>query len=136
MSFLSPFAKIENWYSVFSTFLVLLGICFKFGQFLKRIPFLKSSGPQLSRGCIHFFSTLIFMYVMKHFIYFFSVSKKYFCTSDNNFDSFITPLIFHQIQHPGTLLNVELHQLSETVIEIKIWASIDREMIVFYWSAE
>ena len=60
LSFLSPFAEIENWYSLFSTFLVLLGIGFIIGQFLKRIPVLKSSRPQLSRGCIHFLFTLIF----------------------------------------------------------------------------
>ena len=40
--------------------------------------------------------------------------------SDNNFDSFLTPLIFHQIQHPGTLLNAELNQLFKSVIGIKI----------------
>ena len=74
-SLISAFAEIENWYSVFSTFLVLFGIGFKFGQFLKRIPVLKSSGPQLSRGCINFFSTWIFMYVMKHFTFFFRFQK-------------------------------------------------------------
>ena len=54
LSFLSPFAEIESEYSVFSTFLVLLGIGFVFGQFLKGIPVLKSSEHQLSPRRIHF----------------------------------------------------------------------------------
>jgi len=47
-----------------------------------------------------------------------------------NFEIFITPFNFHQIELPGTVLNAELRQLSETVIGIKIWPCIDREMIV------
>ena len=69
LSFLSPFAEIESEYSVFSTFLVLLGMGFILGQFLIGIPVLKSSGPQLSHGCFHFPFTLIFIYVMKHFTF-------------------------------------------------------------------
>ena len=42
----------------------------------------------------------------------------------------ISSFIFHQIQHPGTVLNAELHQLSETVFEIKIRPSLDREITV------
>ena len=57
LSFLSPFAEIESEYPVFSTFLVLLGIGFIIGQFLKVIPVLKSSGPQLTCGLIHFLFT-------------------------------------------------------------------------------
>ena len=40
----------------------------------------------------------------------------------------ISSFIFHQIQHPGTVLNAELQGLFETGIGIKIWPSIDREM--------
>ena len=59
-SFLSPSTEIENRYSVFSIFLVLLGNGFIFGQFLKSIPVLKSSGPQLSHGHIYFSFALSF----------------------------------------------------------------------------
>ena len=37
------------------------------------------------------------------------------------FETFITPFNFHQIQLPGTLLNAELNQLSESGIGFKIW---------------
>ena len=47
---------------------------------------------------------------------------------NNNFEIFITPFIFHQIELPGTVLNAELRQLSETVIGIKIWPCIDWEI--------
>ena len=59
-SILSPFTEIENRYSVFSIFLVLLRNGFIFGQFLKSIPVLKSSGPQLSHGHIYFLFVLSF----------------------------------------------------------------------------
>ena len=49
---------------------------------------------------------------------------------DKNFKTSRTPFIFHQIQHPGAVLNVELHQLFKTAIGIKIWPIIDREMTV------
>ena len=85
LSFLSPFAEIENWYSLFSTFLVLLGIGFIIGQFLKRIPVLKSSGPQLSRGCIYFLFTLIFYVCYEAFYFFGGVSTACFLSFRQNF---------------------------------------------------
>ena len=90
MFFLSPSAEIQSRYSVFSTFLVLLGNSFKFGQFLKSIPVLKSSGPQLSHGHTYFSSALSFLCVMKHFI----VLRKYFL----EFSGFGTK-IFNQLDH-------------------------------------
>ena len=121
LSFLSPFAEIESEYSVFSTFLVLLGIGFVFGQFLKGIPVLKSSEHQLSHGRIHFYFTIILMFFMMQFSSFCLVSNQYFCLSDKNVESSRTPIIFHQFQHPGAVLNAELHELFETVIGFKIW---------------
>ena len=70
-SFLSPSTEIENRYSVFSIFLVLLGNGFIFGQFLKSVPVLKSSEPQLSHGHIYFSFALSFLHAMKHFCIFF-----------------------------------------------------------------
>ena len=72
-SFLSPSTEIENRYSVFSIFLVLLCNGFIFGQFLKSIPVLKSSGPQLSHGHIYFSFALSFLHAMKHFCNFFCI---------------------------------------------------------------
>ena len=43
-------------------------------------------------------------------------------------ETFITPFNFHQIQLPRAVLNAELKGLFETVIGIKIWPSIDREI--------
>ena len=126
LSFLSPFAEIENWYSS----LVLLGIGFIIGQSLKEIPVLKSSGPQLSHGHIHFLFTLIFWYVMEQFTFLGGGSTSSFWFLDKNFKTSRSSLIFHQIQLPGAVLNAELPQLFETVIGIKIWPSIDREITV------
>ena len=67
-----------------------------------------------------FFLYVKFYVCYEAFYFFFQVSRKYFCTSDNNFKTFITLLIFHQIQHPGTFLNAELNELSEYVIGFKI----------------
>ena len=47
---------------------------------------------------------------------------------DNNFEIPITPFDFYQIQLPGAVLNTELKGLFKTVIGIKIWPSIDKEM--------
>ena len=127
-SFLSPSTEIENRYSVFSIFLVLLGNGFIFGQFLKSIPVLKSSGPQLSHGHIYFSFALSFFCMQWPIFAFFLHLKKFFLIWDKDFQSFITPLIFYQIQLPRTVLNTELHQLSETVFEIKIRPSLDREI--------
>ena len=69
--FFFALTEIENRNWVFSTFLVLLVIGFIFDQFLKAIPVLKSSEPQLSDGCIHFPLKLVFMYVRNHFTFFF-----------------------------------------------------------------
>ena len=129
MSFLSPFAENENGYSVFSTFLVLLGIGFIFGQFLKGISVLKFSEPQLSHGRIHFLFTLIFMYVMMQFSSFCLVSNQYFCLSDNNIESYRTSIIFHKFKLPETVLNAELHELCKTVIGFKIWRIFDGDII-------
>ena len=129
LSFLSPFAEIENGYSVFFTFLVLLGIGFIFGQFLKGISVLKSSEPQLSRGRIHFLFTLLFIYIMMQFSSFCLVSNQHFCLLDNNVESSRTPIIFHQFQLPGAVLNVELHELFKTVIGFKILRIIDGDII-------
>ena len=74
-SILSPFTEIENRYSVFSIFLVLLRNGFIFGQFLKSIPVLKSSGPQLSHGHIYFLFALSFLHAMTHFCIFFAFRK-------------------------------------------------------------
>ena len=134
-SFLSPSTEIENRYSVFSIFLVLLGNGFIFGQFLKIVPVLKSSGPQLSHGHIYFLFALSFLHAMTHFCIFFALKKK-FLIWDRDFQSFITPLIFYQIQLPRTVLNAELNQLSETVIGINIWPGFDGEINVFSQSAE
>ena len=76
-SFLSPSTEIENRYSVFSIFLVLLGNGFIFGQFLKIVPVLKSSGPQLSHGHIYFSFVLSFLHAMTHFCIFFALKKKF-----------------------------------------------------------
>ena len=75
-SILSPSTEIENRYSVFSIFLVLLCNRFIFGQFLKSIPVLKSSGPQLSHGHIYFSFALSFLHAMTHFCIFFCIKKK------------------------------------------------------------
>ena len=115
---------------IFFTFLVLLGIGFIFGQFLKGIPVLKSSEPQLSPGHNHFLFTLIFWNVMKKFTVFFSVSNKYFCLWDKNFENFITPMIFCQNQLSGTVLNAELQGLFKTGIGIKNWLRFDGEITV------
>ena len=39
----------------------------------------------------------------------------------------ISSFIFHQIQHPGTVLNAELHEDFETGITFCVWADIDWE---------
>ena len=39
---------------------------------------------------------------------------------DKNFKTSRTPFIFHQIQHPGAVLNAELRQLSESIIGFNI----------------
>ena len=121
-----------EWMFSFSPFLVLLGIGFIFGQFLKGIPVLKSSEPQLSPGHNHFLFTLIFWNVMKKFTVFFSVSNKYFCLWDTNFENFITPMIFCQNQLSGTVLNAELQGLFKTGIGIKNWLRFDEDMTT--WS--
>ena len=135
-SILSPFTEIENRYSVFSIFLVLLGNGFIFGQFLKSIPVLKSSGPQLSHGHIYFLFALSFFCMQWSIFAFFFAFFKIFLIWDRDFQSFITPLIFYQIQLPRTVLNAELNQLSETVIGINIWPGFDGEINVFSQSAE
>ena len=103
-------------------------IGFIIGQFLKTIPVLKSSGPQLSHGCIHFLFTLTFMYGMKQFSFFWCFQTNISVFRDNNFKMSITPFNFHQIQHPAPVLNAELQGLFETGIGIKIWPSIDGEI--------
>ena len=135
-SFLSPSTEIENRYSVFSIFLVLLRNGFIFGQFLKSIPVLKSSGPQLSHGHIYFLFALSFFACNEAFLQFFLHFFEIFLIWDKDFQSFITPLIFYQIQLPRTVLNAELNQLSETVIGINIWPGFDGEINVFSQSAE
>ena len=77
-SILSPSTEIENRYSVFSIFLVLLCNHFIFGQFLKSIPVLKSSGPQLSHGHIYFSFALSFLHAIRTFAFFFAFKKKFF----------------------------------------------------------
>ena len=119
-SILSPSTEIENRYSVFSIFLVLLCNCFIFGQFLKSIPVLKSSGPQLSHGHIYFSFALSFFACNDPFLHFFFCLRKIFWIWGKDFKLFITPSIFYQIQLPRTFLNSELHQLSENVFECKI----------------
>ena len=101
----------------FSTFLVLLGIGFIFGQFSKAIPVLKSSKPWLSDGYIQFPFMFFFMYVWKHFTFFFCVVFGHFGIWDNNFETFINPMIFHQIRLPRIVLNVELNELSKSAID-------------------
>ena len=130
-SILSPFTEIENRYSVFSIFLVLLRNGFIFGQFLKSIPVLKSSGPQLSHGHIYFLFALSFFACNEAFLHFFLHFFLIFLIWDKDFQSFITPLIFYQLQLPRTVLNAELNQLSENVIEFEIWLSFDKEIINF-----
>ena len=130
-SFLSPSTEIENRYSVFSIFLVLLRNGFIFGQFLKSIPVLKSSGPQLSHGHIYFLFALSFFACNEAFLQFFLHFFEIFLIWDKDFQSFITPLIFYQIQLPRTFLNLELNQLSENVFECKIRSSFDREITIF-----
>ena len=117
--FPSSFAEvvIENKKWVFSTFLVLLGIGFIFGQFSKAIPVLKSSKPWLSDGYIQFPFMFFFMYVWKHFTSFFCVVFSHFGIWDNNFETFINPMIFHQIRLPRIVLNVELNELSKSAID-------------------
>ena len=39
----------------------------------------------------------------------------------------ISPFKFHQIRHPGTVLNAELHEDFKTGITFRIWADIDGE---------
>ena len=72
-SILSPLTEIENRYSLFSIFLVLLRNGFIFGQFLKSIPVLKSSGPQLSHGHIYFLFALSFFACNEAFLHFFCI---------------------------------------------------------------
>ena len=105
-----PLAETESWIWVFSTFLILLHISLIFDQLLKAIPVLKFSDPQLSDGCIYFPFTFVFMYARKHFTFFSLLCLDIFGILDNNFEIFITDLIFHQIQLSRTVLNAELHQ--------------------------
>ena len=128
--FFFALTEIENRNWVFSTFLVLLVIGFIFDQFLKAIPVLKSSEPQLSDGCIHFPLKLVFMYVRNHFTFFFLLFFSHFGISDNNFETFTTPLILSQIQHPGTVLNAELKELSESAIEFNFWWRFVADIII------
>ena len=60
-----------EWMFSFSPFLVLLVFGFIFGQFLKGIPVLKSSEPQLSPGHNHFLFFGIYWNVMKNFTFIF-----------------------------------------------------------------
>ena len=68
--FFSPCWHWE-WMFSFPPFLVLLCIAFIFGQFLKGIPVLKSSEPQLSPGHNHFLFFGIYWNVMKNFTFIF-----------------------------------------------------------------
>ena len=77
-----------------------------------------------------FFLYVNFYVCYEAFYFFRGGSTACFCLLDKIFETFRTPIIFHQIQHPGAVLNVELNQLSNTAIEIKIWPIIDREMTV------
>ena len=70
---------------------------------------------------MYLFSVCVNFYVGSEAFYiFFAVSKKYSFVSDNNFETFITSFIFFQIELPGTLLNTELNELSESAIGFKI----------------
>ena len=71
---------------------------------------------------------LIFMYGMKQYNFCLCFQTNISVFRDNNFEIPITPFDFHQIQLPGTVLNAELQGLFKTVIGIKIWPSIDREI--------
>ena len=83
------------------------------------------------------FSFYVNFYVFyEHFTFLGGGSTACFCLLDKIFETFRTPIIFHQIQLPGAVLNAELLQLSETVLGFMIWWLFDGEITVWRWSAE
>ena len=96
----------------------------------------KYTSFEILRTSAYTWTYLFFLHAMKHFCNFFLHFFKIFLIWDRDFQSFITPLIFYQIQLPRTVLNAELNQLSETVIGINIWPGFDGEINVFSQSAE
>ena len=64
--------------------------------------------------------------------FFFCVVFGHFGIWDNNFETFINPMIFHQIRLPRIVLNVELNELSKSAIDFNFWWRIDAEITI--WS--
>ena len=80
---------------------------------------------------IYSISLYVRFYVcLEAFYVFFCVVFGHFGIWDNNFETFINPMIFHQIRLPRIVLNAELNELSKSAIDFNFWWRSDADITI------